>query len=80
MEKAFNNFKDHLNMRRLSVFSGKSLKGYLFSNYTLQEVLDEFDIIEYFEVSGQKLQVGETTRRQLDLYVGFGVAPPTLLQ
>ena len=33
----------------------------LFKNYTMQEVLDELDIIECFEVPGQQLQVVETT-------------------
>jgi hypothetical protein len=35
----------------------------LFKSHTMQEVLDEFDIIECFEVPGQQLQVGETTKR-----------------
>ena len=52
----------------------------LFKSYTLQEVLDEFDIIECFEVPGQKLQVGELTQRQKDLYIKLGVSPPTSLQ
>lgn len=102
VEKAFNNLKERLNMRRLAVSSEKSLEGKLFVQFialiflsyitkkmqkenlfryhTLQEVLDEFDIIECFEVPGQKLQFGETTRRQLDLYSKLGVAPPTSLQ
>jgi len=33
----------------------------------MQEVLDELDIIECFEVPGQQLKVGETTKQQLDL-------------
>ena len=52
----------------------------LFKNYTMQEVLDEFDIIECFEVPGQQLQVGEMTRRQDDLYTKLGVMPPASLQ
>ncbi len=102
VEKAFNNLKERLNLRRLAVSSEKSLEGKLFvqfialiflsyittkmqkeklfRQYTLQGVLDEFDIIECFEVPGQKLQVGETTRRQIDLYEKLGIKPPTSLQ
>ena len=46
----------------------------------LQEVLDEFDVIECFEIPGQQLQVGEITKRQEDLYAKLGVIPPTSLQ
>ena len=102
VEKAFNNLKERLNMRRVAVSSEQSLEGKLFVQFialiflshittkmqaeklfrqhTLQEVLDELDIIECFEVPGQKLQVGEITRRQQDLYAKLGVTPPTSLQ
>ncbi len=46
----------------------------------MQEVLDEFDTIECFEVPGQQLQVGETTKRQLELYNKLGVTTPASLQ
>lgn len=50
-------------------------------DHTLQEVLDELDIIECFEVPGQKLQVGETTKRQMAFrYDKFGITPPGSLQ
>ena len=52
----------------------------LFQNYTMQEALDEFDVIECFEVPGQQLQVGEITKRQMDLYTKLGVTPPGSLQ
>ncbi len=102
VEKAFNNLKERLNLRRLAVSSEKSLDGKLFVQFialiflscitkkmqessmfrehTLQEVLDELDIIECFEVPGKKLQVGETTKRQLELYTKLGVTPPDSLQ
>jgi transposase len=102
VEKAFDNLKERLNLRRLAVSSEQSLDGKLFvqfialiflsyitrkmqenklfKNHTLQEILDEFDIIECFEVPGQRLQVGETTKRQLELYTTFGVMPPVSLQ
>jgi len=52
----------------------------LFKDYTMQEVLDDFDIIECFEVIGKKLQVGEITKRQKNLYTKLGITPPVSLQ
>jgi hypothetical protein len=52
----------------------------LFKDYTLQEVLDELDMIECFEVPGKKLQLGEITKHQMDLYDKLGVTPPASLQ
>lgn len=102
VEKAFENLKERLNMRRMAVSSEQSLDGKLFvqfvalvylsyitrrmqennlfKNHTMQEVLDEFDIIECFEVPGQRLQVGEITKRQEELYTKLGVTPPASLQ
>lgn len=102
VEKAFENLKERLNMRRLTVSSEQSLDGKLFvqfialiflsyitrkmqenklfKHHTLQEVLDELDIIECFEVPGQQLQVGEITKRQEELYTKLGVTPPASLQ
>ena len=102
VEKAFENLKERLNLRRLAVSSEQSLDGKLFvqfialiflsyitrkmqtnnlfKDYTMQEVLDELDMIECFEVPGQKLQLGETTKHQVNLYTKMGVAPPASLQ
>jgi len=102
VEKAFDNLKERLNLRRLAVSSEQSLDGKLFvqfialiflshitkkmqennlfKDYTLQEILDELDVIECFEVPGQRLQVGEITLRQTNLYTKLGVIPPASLQ
>ena len=102
VEKAFENLKERLNLRRLAVSSEQSLDGKLFvqfialiflsyitrnmqenklfKDYTMQEVLDELDMIECFEVPGQKLQLGETTKHQMNLYTKLGVTPPASLQ
>ncbi len=102
VEKAFENLKDRLNLRRLAVSSEQSLDGKLFvqfialiylshitkkiqennlfKDYTLQEVLDDLDMIECFEVPGQRLQVGEITKHQMDLFTKLGVNPPASLQ
>ena len=102
VEKAFENLKERLNLRRLAVSSEQSLDGKLFvqfvaliylsyitkkmqdeklfKDHTMQEVLDELDVIECFERPGKWLEVGEMTIRQKELYAKLGVEPPTSLQ
>jgi hypothetical protein len=46
----------------------------------MQEVLDEVDLVECFEVPGQQLQIGEITKRQIELYTKLGIKPPASLQ
>ena len=64
----------------LSCITRKMQEKKLFKKFTMQELLDELDVIECFEVPRQKLQVGETTKRQQELYSKLGVIPPTSLQ
>ena len=52
----------------------------MFKHHTMQEVLDEFDLIECFEVPGPRLQVGEIPKRQIELHSQMGVDPPASLQ
>ncbi len=40
----------------------------LFKNYTMQELLDELDIIECYEQPGSKRRISEMTKKQMDLY------------
>ena len=49
----------------------------LFKNFTLQELLDEFDIIERFELPGRRHHIGEMTKRQMELYTILGVDIPS---
>lgn len=49
----------------------------LFKNYTLQEMLDELDVIEKFEQPGRTAYYGEITKKQKKLYETFGFKPPT---
>ncbi len=58
-------------------FEGRDLDN-LFKDFTMPKVLDEFDIIDCFEVPGQKLQVGEITKKQTELYSKFGGHSPEL--
>jgi len=64
----------------LSYITKRMQENKLFKDYTLQEILDELDVIEYFEVPGQQRQVGEITKRQMDIYAKLGVTPPASLQ
>jgi transposase len=49
----------------------------LFKSHTLQELLDELDIIERFEQTGKRHHIGEVTKKQLHLYECLGVSPPS---
>lgn len=102
VEKAFDNLKDRLNLRRVAVSSEQSLDGKLFvefialiflscitkrmqdtkmfKDFTLQAVLDELDSIECFEFPGHKMQIGEITKKQIELYSKLSIRPPTSLQ
>ena len=64
----------------LSCITRKMQEKKLFKKFTMQELLDELDVIECFEVPKQKLQIGETTKKQQELYSQLGVVPPTSLQ
>ena len=64
----------------LSYIKKKMQDKNLFKNYTMQELLDEFDVIECFEQSGHNLRVGEITKLQAELYAYMDIVPPTSLQ
>ena len=51
----------------------------LFKNYTMQEVLDELDMIECFEQQGRTLRIGEVTKKQKAIYSGLDIDSPTLI-
>lgn len=51
----------------------------LFQIYTMQELLDELDVIEAFENPGNALRIGEVTKKQEELYKSLGVKPPNTL-
>jgi len=64
----------------LSYITKKMQENNMFKDHTLQEVLDELDVIECFESPGQQREVEETTKRQINLYTKLGVTPPASLQ
>jgi hypothetical protein len=48
----------------------------LYHDYTLQELLDELDIIERFEHPGKQPHLGEVTKKQFELFQQLGVEAP----
>jgi len=72
-------FVEFIALITLSYIKKKMQDNNLFKNYTMQELLDEFDIIECFEQPGLELQVGEMTKRQMGLYEILGIKPPASL-
>jgi transposase len=64
----------------LSYIKKKMQDKNLFKKYTMQELFDEFDIIECFEQPGCDLRVSEVTKQQIQLYEAMEIAPPTSLQ
>lgn len=51
----------------------------LFGKYTLQGLLDQFDVIKCFGRPGKNLRVGEITKKQQELYNILCVEPPSSL-
>ncbi len=48
----------------------------LCKDYTLQEMLDKLDVIECFQQPGSRHHVGETTKKQMELYRCMDVELP----
>ena len=48
----------------------------LFKDYTLQELLDELDVIESLEQPEHKPRIGEITQKQAELHDFLGVKCP----
>jgi transposase len=63
----------------LSYIKKKMQEKELFKKFTMQGLLDEFDVIECFERPGHALRVGEMTKRQRELYEAMEITPPTSL-
>jgi transposase len=49
----------------------------LFKNYTMQELLDELDIIERFQQPGKSPHLGEITEKQMKLYEAMDIEVPS---
>lgn len=69
-------FVEFVALIHLSYIKKKMEEKDLFKKFTMQELLDEFDVIECFERPGHKLRVGEMTLKQIGLYEEMGITPP----
>jgi hypothetical protein len=49
----------------------------LFKNYTMQEMINELDVVELYKQPGKKAYIGEMTDDQRMLYQYMGVGTPT---
>lgn len=49
----------------------------LFKRYTIQELVDELDVIERYEQPGRRHSISEITQKQKDLYTCFQIEVPT---
>ena len=61
----------------LSFVKGAMDRAGLFKSYTMQELFDELDVIEMFQLPGEAAYFGEMTEKQRDLYTALGVEPPS---
>jgi len=51
--------------------------GSLFKNYTMQGLIDEFDIIERFQQPSKQHHLGEITEKQKKLYAAMNIEVPS---
>ena len=51
-------------------------KAGLFKNYTMQELFDELDVIERYQLPGEAAYYGEITDKQRKLYTALKIEPP----
>jgi hypothetical protein len=52
----------------------------LYSSYTLCTLLDELDIIEYYQPAGSAGHWGEITKKQTDVFEAFDVPAPVCIK
>jgi len=71
-------FVEFIALIYLSYIKKKMQDADLFKKYTLQGLLDEFDVIECFDQKGKDKRWGEMTKKQLELFSLMGVQPPSL--
>jgi transposase len=71
-------FVEFIALIYLSYVKKKMQEKELFKKYTMQGLLDQFDVIECFEQPGRRPRIGEMTKKQLELYEALGVTPPSL--
>jgi len=72
-------FVEFIALIYLSYLKKKMQDKGLFKKYTMQELLDDIDVIECFEYPEHELRMGEVTKKQIELYEAMEIVPPTSL-
>jgi transposase len=61
----------------MSYIKKKMLSAKLFRKFTMQELLDQLNLIECFKQKGKSPRYGEITKKQREIYEALGVQSPT---
>ena len=69
-------FTEFVALILISHLDHKMKESGLYSNYTLQSLLDKLDVLECFEDANHSLRVGEMLNKQAEIYEALGVEAP----
>ncbi len=70
-------FVQFIALQLMSYIKKRMEKNGLFSDYTMQSLLDELDVIEYYQQPGRAHHLSEITNKQRKLYELMEVPVPT---
>lgn len=70
-------FTEFVALILISHLDHKMKKKGLYSNYTMQQLLDKLDVLECFEDANHSLRIGEMLNKQAEIYEALGVEVPT---
>ena len=70
-------FVQFIALRLMSYIKKQMDENGLFSDYTMQSLLDELDTIEYYQQPGKAHHLSEITNKQREFYELMGVNAPT---
>ena len=70
-------FTEFVALILISHLDHKMKEAGLYSNYTMQQLLDKLDVLECFEDANHSLRIGEMLNKQAEIYEALGVEVPT---
>lgn len=70
-------FTEFVALILISHLDHKMKESGLYSNYTMQSLLDKLDVLECFEDANHSLRIGEMLIKQAEIYEALGVEVPT---
>ena len=70
-------FTEFVALILISHLDHKMKESGLYSNYTMQSLLDKLDVLECFEDANHSLRIGEMLVKQAEIYEALGVEVPT---